>query len=67
MPRGVWIVSGQEDVRFKLKRDDDAMRQMMPITEVNGGYSGTAQLVEIFVHPDDEERVVEILKENEQI
>jgi hypothetical protein len=58
---------GQEDIRFKLKRDDDAMRQMMPITEVTGGYSGTAQLVEIFVHPDDEDRVVEILKENQQI
>ncbi len=58
---------GREDIRFRLDRDDDAMRQMMPITEVTGGYSGTAQMVEIFVHPDDEERAVKILSENTQV
>jgi hypothetical protein len=58
---------GQEDIRFKLNRDDDAMRQMMPFTEVTGGYSGTAEMVEIFVHPDDEERAVKILNENTQV
>jgi hypothetical protein len=58
---------GREDIRFKLSRDDDAIRQMMPITEVTGGYSGTAQMVEIFVHPDDEEKAVEILNENSQV
>jgi hypothetical protein len=58
---------GQEDIRFKLKQDNDAMRQMMPIAEVTGGFSGTAELVEIFVHPDDEERAVEILNENKRV
>jgi hypothetical protein len=58
---------GQEDIRFKLNRDDTAMRQMMPFTEVTGGYSGTAEMVEILVHPDDEERAVQILNENTQV
>jgi hypothetical protein len=40
---------------------------MMPITEVTGGYSGMAQMVGIFVHPDDEERAVKILSENTQV
>jgi hypothetical protein len=58
---------GQEDIRFELKRDDDAMRQMMPITEVTGGYAGTAQMIEIFVHPDDEEKAVKIVGENNKV
>ena len=57
----------QEDIRFKLERDDAAMRQMMPIAEVTGGLSGTAELIEIFVHPDDEESAVKILNENTRI
>jgi hypothetical protein len=57
----------QEDIRFKLERDDDAMRQMMPIAEVTSGLSGTAELIEILVHPDDEERAVKILNENTRI
>ena len=57
----------QEDIRFKLARDDAAMRQMMPIAEVTGGLSGTAELIEIFVHPDDEERAVRILNENTRL
>jgi hypothetical protein len=58
---------GQEDIRFELKRDDDAMRQMMPITEVTGGYAGTAQMIEIFVHPNDEEKAVEIVGEDNKV
>ncbi len=30
------------------------MQEMMPIMEITGGYSGTAQLIEIRVHPEDE-------------
>jgi hypothetical protein len=58
---------GQEDIRFELKRDDAAMRQMMPITEVTGGYSGTAQMIEIFVHPDDEEKAAQIVGEDNKV
>jgi hypothetical protein len=57
----------QQDLRFKLERDDTAMRQMMPIAEVTGGLSGTAELVEIFVHPDDEESAAKILNENTRL
>jgi hypothetical protein len=37
------------------------MQQMMPFTAVTGGYSGTADQVEIFVHPDDEEEAKKIV------
>lgn len=58
---------GQEDIRFELKRDDAAMRQMMPITEVTGGYGGTAQIIELFVHPEDEEKAAEIVGEDNKV
>ena len=48
-------------LRFEINRDDDTMRQMMPIMEVTGGYSGTATLIEIFVSAEDEARAVEIM------
>ena len=44
----------RDNIRINVKRDDDAMSQMMPIQEMTGGYAGTAQMVEIFVHPEDE-------------
>ena len=48
-------------LRFEINRHDEAMRQMMPIMEVTGGYSGTAALIEILVNPEDEARAVEIM------
>ena len=53
----------QEDIRFKLNQNDDAMEQTMPIVELTGGNAGTARLVEILVHPDDEKRASEIVAE----
>jgi hypothetical protein len=57
----------QENIRFELKRDDAAMRQMMPIAEVTGGYAGTAQMIEIFIHPDDEEAAKRIVNEHNKV
>jgi len=58
---------GQENIRFELRRDDTAIRQMMPITEVTGGYGGTAQMIEVFVHPNDEEEAVKIVGEDNKV
>jgi hypothetical protein len=58
---------GQEDIRFELKRDDTPMRQMSPYMEVTGGLSGSAQLMEIFVHPDDEEEARKITGEDNRV
>jgi len=49
------------DLRFEINRDDSAMRQMNPFMAVTGGYAGTAQMIEIFVHPEDEAKAVEIM------
>ena len=57
----------QEDIRFRIERDDDAMRQMMPITEITGGFGGTARMFEIFVHPDDEEKAAKITGEDNKV
>jgi hypothetical protein len=51
----------QEHLRFEIDRDDTAMREMMPFTQVTGGYSGTAPLIEIFIHRDDEMRAIELM------
>lgn len=51
----------QEHLRFQIDRDDTPMREMMPFTQVNGGYSGTAPLIEIFIHPEDESRAIELM------
>jgi hypothetical protein len=48
-------------LRFEINQDDASMRQMMPFTADTGGYSGTAQLIEIFVNPEDEAHAVEIM------
>jgi hypothetical protein len=58
---------GQEDIRFEVKQDDAAMRQMTPFTAITGGYSGMAPMVEIFVHPNDEEKAVEIMGEDNKV
>lgn len=57
----------EEGLRFEINRDDTAMRQMMPITEVMGGYSGMAPMIEIFVYSDDEARAVEIMGEDNKV
>jgi len=53
-------------LRFNLQGNDDAMQQMMPFTQVTGGYSGAAEQIEIFVHPVDERHAKEILFGNTQ-
>lgn len=58
---------GQDDIRFELKRDDTPMRQMTPITAVTGGLAGAARLIEIFVHPDDEEAALKITGADNQV
>jgi hypothetical protein len=57
----------QANLRFEINRDDSPMRQMSPITAFTGGYAGTAQMIEIFVHPDDEAKAVEIIGEDSQV
>jgi len=56
----------RENIRFEIDRDDSAIRQMMPFTAVMGGYSGTAPMIEIFVHPEDEAKAIGILGEDER-
>ena len=55
------------DLRFEINRDDSSMRQMSPFTAVTGGYAGTAQMIEIFVHPEDEAKAVEILGDDSKV
>jgi hypothetical protein len=54
-------------LRFKIERDDTAMREMMPFTAITGGYSGTAPMIEIFIHPDDEAKAVEIMGDDNKV
>lgn len=56
-----------KNIRFEIKRDDLAMRQMSPFTQVTGGYAGTAPMIEIFVNPDDETQAVEIMGEDKKV
>lgn len=51
----------QSDIRFQIKREDEAMQQALPIEEMLGTYAGTAALVEIFVHPEDEAKAGAII------
>jgi len=48
-------------LRLNVRGNDEAMQQMMPFTVDTGGYSGAADQVEIFVHPDDEEEAKKIV------
>jgi hypothetical protein len=43
----------QRNIAFELNRDDSAIRLMSPMTSYFGGYYGTANMIEIFVHPED--------------
>ena len=51
-------------IQCQFSQDDSAMREMMPITAVTGGFSGTAPLLEIFVSPDDEAAAQAIISED---
>lgn len=57
----------QENIRFEINRDDSPVRQMMPITAITGGYSGTAPMIELFVHPDDEAKARAIINEGSPV
>jgi len=54
----------REKVRFEINRDDAAVQQVMPITAILGGYGGTAPMIEILVHPDDEAKAIELMGDN---
>ena len=58
---------GWENLRFEINSDDSPIRQMMPFAAVTGGYSGTAPMIEIFVHPNDEAKAVEIMDEDNKV
>ena len=55
------------DLRFEINRDDSQMQQMSPIVAFTGGYAGTARMIEICVHPDDEAKAVEILGDDSKV
>lgn len=57
----------EQKIRFKIDRDDSNFRQMTPFTAITGGYGGTAPMIEIFVHPDDEARAIEIMGADDKI
>ena len=57
----------EEKVRFEIARDDSAICQMMPFTAIMGGLSGTAPMIELFVHPDDEAKAIEIMGEDDKV
>jgi hypothetical protein len=57
----------RENIRFEISRDDSAMREMMPFTAIMGGYAGTAPMIEIFVHPEDEAKAAAIINEGNQV
>ena len=57
----------EEKIRFEIDRDDSAIRQMMPFTAITGGYAGTAPMIEIFVHRDDEAKAIEIMGADDKI
>jgi hypothetical protein len=53
----------KENIRFEINRDDSPVRRMMPLTAITGGYSGTAPMIELFVHPEDEAKAKAIVNE----
>jgi hypothetical protein len=56
-----------DNIRFEIERDNSAMRQMMPFTAITGGYAGTAPMIEIFVHLDDEAKAMTIINEGNSV
>ena len=57
----------QQDIRFQLHQDDTAIRQMPEIAAVTSGNSGLSPLVEISVHPDDEQKAMEIVNQDNRV
>ena len=57
----------EANLRFEINRDDSPMHQMNPITAFTGGYAGTAQVIELFVHAEDEAKAVEILGDDSKL
>lgn len=53
-------------IRYRISRDDSALRQMMPSIAM-GGYSGTAPMIELLVHPDDETKARAIVREGDPV
>lgn len=58
---------GQENIHFHIKGDDLAMLQMAPTAEHPGGDTDASQMIEVFVHPDDEEKAVKITGGDNQV
>ncbi len=58
---------GQANIRFQTKTAEDAMIQTTPIMEMTGGYAGTSEMLEIFVHPEDAEAAEAILHPNDPL
>jgi hypothetical protein len=54
-------------IQCQFSQDDSAMREMMPIIAVTGGYGGTAALMEIFVNADDAAAAQAILSEDNPV
>jgi hypothetical protein len=55
----------QENIRVKTQHEEAATNQTMPIMEMTGGYAGTAEMIEIFVHPEDAAEAEAILHPHE--
>jgi hypothetical protein len=58
---------GQENIRFEIKPAVEAMNPTTPVMEMTGGYAGTTELIEIFVHPEDAEQAEAILHPGEPV
>jgi hypothetical protein len=57
----------RENIRFELRRNDDALREMTPFAQVTGGYAGMAPTVELFVHPEDQAKAMEIVNADNKV
>jgi hypothetical protein len=57
----------QANLRFEISRDGSPIRQMNPFIAVTGGYAGTAQMIEILVHPDDEAKAAAIATQDSKV
>jgi hypothetical protein len=57
----------QENIRFRTHHDEAATSQTMPIMEMTGGYAGTTEMIEIFVHPEDAAEAEAIFHQNDQV
>lgn len=58
---------GQANIRFETRRAEDGPSQTTPIMEMTGGYAGMAEMLEIFVHPEDAEAAEAILHPDDEV